>query len=97
MLLVLKWMIVSFFLTMSYKAVLRASMMKIEYEKPIDNLDDLLVSNMKFLVAGDTNTRPLLEADPRMKVRELFKKNQVEYFKFGTGVGVDSIEWLEEG
>ena len=57
-------------------------------------MNHLLVANMKFLVAGDTNTRPLLEADPRMKVRELFKKNRVEYYNFGTGVG---MEWLQEG
>ena len=69
-------------------------MMKIEYEKPIDNLDDLLLSNMKVIVAGDTNLRQLFEADPRIQVRELFKKNRVEYYNHGTGVG---IQWVQEG
>ena len=91
----MKWLTVGYILSLSYKAVLRPILMTAEYEKSIDNLDDLLASNMKLFVGSGLGH--MIGSDPRMKVRELFKKNQVEYFKFGTGVGVDSIEWLEEG
>ena len=37
---VFKWMIVGFFLTVSYKSVLRAMMMKISYENTIDDIDE---------------------------------------------------------
>ena len=85
--LVLKWMIVGAFLTMSYKAVLRAMMMKIDYEKPIDTLHDLVNSTMKLLVPGDSPgdiLRQRVELDPRPQLIELRKTKRVEYFSQGT-------------
>ena len=79
--LVFKWLIVGVFLTMSYKAVFRSMMMKIDYEKTIDTLDDLLQSDMKLLVAGDTILRQFVDADSKFK--ELREKERVEYYLHG--------------
>ena len=92
--LVVKWLTVGYILSLSYKAVLRPILMTTEYEKSIDNLDDLLASNKKLFAAIDAGFGEMIGSDPRMKVRELFKKNQVEYYTFGTGV---RLEWLWEG
>ena len=92
-LLVFKWMIVGFFLTMSYKAVLRAMLMKIEYDKPIDTLDDMLKSEKKLLVAADTPYKAYMEGNPLPKVRELYKKEQIVYYNWGTG----TLEWIDKG
>ena len=92
-LLVFKWMIVGFFLTMSYKAVLRAMMMKIEYDKPIDTLDDMLKSEKKLLVSADTPLKAYMEGNPLQKVRELYEKEQIVYYNWGTG----TQEWIDKG
>ena len=86
LLLVLKWIVVGYFLTMSYRAVLRSQMMTKEYEKPIDTLDDMIESDINLLAAGDTLLRQYLEGDPRPKVRKLREKQKIEYFEFGSGM-----------
>ena len=80
--LVLKWTLVGFFLTISYKSVLRAILMKAEYDDTIDTIDDMLQSDRQFIVAGDTGLRQLVETDPRAKVKALAK--EVEYYNMGT-------------
>ena len=82
-LIVLKWMLVGFMLTISYKSVLRAMLMKIYYEKPIDSIDDMLASDRTFMVSKDGIFPALLAADPRMKVKELSER--VIFYGHGTG------------
>ena len=89
-LLVLKWSLLGFLLTISYKSVLRAMMMKVEYENTIDTIDDMLLSERKLFVAGDTQLRYLVEGDPRMKVKQLVK--QVEYYSHGTSGQTTDLE-----
>ena len=91
--LVFQWMVVAYTLSISYKAVLRPIMMKIEYEDTIDTLDDMLESGMKLLLAGDSQLPFFMEADPRAQVKELLNTNRVEYFIFGTTVP----KWVDEG
>ena len=91
--LVFKWLIVGVFLTMSYKAVFRSMMMKIDYEKTIDTLDDLLQSDMKLLVAGDTPIRMFVEADPKQQFIELKDKDRVVYYLHGT---TRAKQWVYE-
>ena len=81
-LLVLKWTVLGFLLTISYKSVLRANFMKTEYDDTIDTIDDMLKSDRQFMVAGDTLLKHLLESDPRDKVEILAKG--VEYYDYGT-------------
>ena len=80
--LVLKWTILGFFLTISYKSVLRAILMKTEYDDTIDTIDDMLRSDRQFVVAGDTGLRQMVETDPRTKVKALAK--EVEFYNQGT-------------
>ena len=80
--LVLKWTILGFFLTISYKSVLRAILMKAEYDDTIDTIDDMLRSDRQFVVAGDTGLRQMVETDPRTKVKALAK--EVEFYNQGT-------------
>ena len=81
-LLVLKWTLLGFLLSISYKSVLRAMMMKVDYDEPIETIDDVLQSDRKFLAQGDTYQRFLLMRDPRPKVQQLARK--VEWYEFGT-------------
>ena len=90
-LIVLKWTVLGFLLTISYKSVLRAMMMKQEYEDTIDTIDDVLLSERQLMVAKGTRIKYLLEADPRIQIKKLLKK--VEYFEFGS----KAPEWIYKG
>ena len=81
-LLVLKWMIVGFFLTISYKSVLRSILIKIDYEKPMDTIEDMVRSDMPIRLARDTILSMLLATDPRESVRSLAEK--IVFYEFGT-------------
>ena len=91
--LVLHWIIVGFILTLTYKAVLRGLLMNIEYEKPIDTVDDLLESEFNLLVPSDTPLKGFLEADPTQKIRQLYKKHKIKYYIYGRW----APGWVKEG
>ena len=82
-LIVFKWIIVGFLLTMSYKSVLRAMLMNVYYEETIDTIDDMLKSERSLMTPIDSSIPALLESDPRGKVKKL--AGRVTYFEFGTG------------
>ena len=86
----MKWMVVGFFFSISYKSVLRAMMIKIEYEKTIDTIDDMLQSEMPLMMASDVFFQYLLETDPRKKVKALSEK--IELSVYGTGTDVDGVD-----
>ena len=90
--LVLKWTLIGFLLSISYKSVLRAMMMKVDYDDTIETIDDMLQSDRKFLAAGDSYQRLLLMRDPRPKVQQLARK--VEWYKFGSQA---NPEWVVKG
>lgn len=89
--LVCAWMLAGFFLTISYKSVLRAMMMTIEYDQTIDSIDDMLMSEMPAVMMVDTSLKFLLETDPREKVQVLAKK--VVGYQFGNS----KPKWVDEG
>ena len=66
-------------------------MMTVEYENTIDTVDDVLQSDRKFMAAGDTAQKILLESDPRPDGKKLASK--VEYYNLGQG----APEWILEG
>ena len=78
-LLVLMWMLFGFLLTLSYKSVLRSNMIKMEYGKAIDTIDDVLESKLTVTTCGDCQMPASLATDPRAKVKEL--ANQFEFFQ----------------
>ena len=63
------WVVVGFFMTSSFKSVLRAKMMTIEYEPTIDTVDDVIKSELQVALAVDTSMKFRLETDPRQKVQ----------------------------
>ena len=68
-------------------------LMKIEYEKPIDTVEDLLKSEFKLYVPGDTPLKGFLEGNPSKKIRELYNKDKIEYYIYGTR----APEWVTKG
>ena len=87
----MKWIIVGFFLSISYKSVLRAMMIKIDYEKTVDTIDDMLQSEIPIKLASDTHIFKLLETDNRKKVISL--KEKIEFYLQGT----KSPDWIASG
>ena len=93
-LLIMKWMIVGFFFTMCYKSYMRAMMIKIDYEKTIDTIDDMLKSEIPIMMTNSSPTLPMLLAnDPRSKMKAL--ANKFEFYEMEDG-GI-SPDWIEKG
>ena len=67
-------------------------LMIIEYEKPIDTVEDMLQSEMNLYIPSDTPLKPFMEADPRKEVKELYARKKIRPFTYGTG----APEWLHE-
>ena len=88
----MKWACIGFLLTTFYRSVLLAHIVKIDYQKTIDTIDDVLQSEMPLLITKGTAMPFLLAADPRPKVIEL-RKN-IELFEYVNGVVPDWVhEW----
>ena len=88
-----KWIIVAFFLTISYKSVLLAMLMNIYYENTIDSVDDMLASDRSLVVASDAVTKILLLSDPREKVKIL--RDKTIFYEGGQGAkGLEDKEHL---
>ena len=78
-LLVLKWTVLGFVLTIGYKSVLRANMMKTEYDDTIDTIDDMLKSDKHLMLPTDVLiVQELVRTDPRKQVQTLAEN--AEYF-----------------
>ena len=73
------WLIFGFVMTNSYRSLLRANMIKVDYKQAIDTIDDVLQSKIKVTTCGDCNMPEKLKTDPRQKVKELTK--QFEFFQ----------------
>ena len=72
--LVAAWLVLGYLITMSYKSVLRASLVSIHYEKPMETLEDLLVTDRKILMMANTSTEIMMRTDPRPNMQQLAKK-----------------------
>ena len=92
-LLLMKWMVVGFFFTMCYKSYMRAMMIKIDYEKTIDTIDDMLKSEIPIMMTNSTTLPMLLANDPRSKMKAL--ANKFEFYEMEDG-GI-SPDWIEKG
>ena len=87
---VFTWVVVGFLMTSSFKSVLRAKMMTIEYEPTIDTVDDAIKSELPAAMAVDTSMKFRLKTDPRQKMQELAK--QVKGYKLA-----ENPKWVMEG
>ena len=62
--LLLMWLIVGCFISMSYRSVLLASMVSSEFAETIDTIEDTLHSGLPYYVAGNSGGPVLLNGDP---------------------------------
>ena len=93
--LILKWAMIGFLFTISYKSVLLSTMINIEYEKPLDTVEDILRSDKPLFIESTSGIVNLLKSDPRGKMKELAKKAssyETEVTEKGNGP-----VWLQEG
>ena len=72
-LIVLKWAMIGFLLTISYKSVLLSKLLNIEYEKGLDSIDDVLRSKKPVVLEEGTGLMNLMKHDPREKVKDISK------------------------
>ena len=86
-LIVFKWVVVGFLLTTMYKSILLSIMTKIYHEETIDTLDDMLASERRLWVAGDSLLPVLMKYDPRAKVQKL--ANRITFYNAGRGTRED--------
>ena len=70
---VLKWAMIGFLLTISYKSVLLSKLLNIEYEKGFDSIDDVLRSKKPVVLDVATGMVNLMKSDPRENVKEIGK------------------------
>ena len=88
----LKWAVIGFLLTISYKSVLLSNLINIEYEKGLDSVDDVLRSNKPVVLDGASADINLMQSDPREKVREIGKR--IKQYKFEKGA---APMWVVKG
>ena len=93
--LILKWAMIGFLFTIGYKSVLLSTMINIEYEKPLDTVEDILRSDKPLFIESTSGIVNLLKSDPRGKMKELAKKAssyETEVTEKGNGP-----VWIQEG
>ena len=89
--LVLKWTVLGFLLTISYKSVLRAIMMKTEYDDTIDTIDDMLKSDKQLILPSDVALlSDLVKYDPRKQVQTLYEN--AEFYIQGKITPISVVE-----
>ena len=93
--LILKWAMTGFLLTISYKSVLLANIINIEYEKGYNTVEDVLGSNKPVWIDGTSGIATLLKTDPRGKVQRLAKK--ARYFETEITEKGIAPRWISEG
>ena len=79
--LLIVWLVAGFCITILYKSTLSAELAITEYLKPIDTVEDALLSGMPFYLYGGSTYHETLHDDPRASVR-ILAENQLQLFDF---------------
>ena len=79
-LLLIVWLFVAYTLTLSYKEVLVANLVNVEYANTIDNFDDVFDSGKPIGLPENTLLPYLMFNDPRESAKALLDK--IVYFNF---------------
>ena len=66
-----------YYLTMGYKSTLLSTLTSIEYESPIDDLQDLEQSGVPLVIGKNTPSHPVIASDPRPIMRRIYKKSNI--------------------
>ena len=90
--LVLIWIVSGFLLSISYKSVLRSNLIHIQYENPIDSVEDLLKTDLKVFVGATGAMAKLMAGDRRQKMIEMNRR--VKHYTVENGV---RPPWISKG
>ena len=90
--LVLIWIVSGFLLSISYKSVLRSNLIHIQYENPIDSVEDLLKTNLKVFVDATSAITKFLSGDRRQSMIEM--KKRVKHYTVQEGY---RPAWISKG
>ena len=90
--LLLKWLLVTFFITMSYKQVLLANLVDIGYEETIETLDELVNSGKPLVGQQNVGVPIIMAMDPRTSVKKLLAERMLWYNFTG-----QTPKWIQEG
>ena len=90
--LVLIWIVSGFLLSISYKSVLRSNLIHIQYEHPIDSVEDLLKTDLQVFVGASGAMPKLMAGDRRQKMIEMNRR--VKHYKVENGV---RPSWISKG
>ena len=90
--LVLIWIVAGFLLSISYKSVLRSNLIHIQYENPIDSVEDLLKTDLPVFVGASGAMAKLMAGDRRQKMIEMNRR--VKHYKVENGV---RPPWIPKG
>lgn len=71
-LLITIWMIVGFLISSGFKSVLLSTLVSIEYERPIDTIDDLIETDMPIYMEWETMEMFMINS--RNSIQELRKR-----------------------
>ena len=72
-LLIMVWLLTGFLVTSGYKSVFLSTLVSIEYERPIDTIQDMLLTEKPIIV--DTSIKQIyISNDPRNSIKELDAK-----------------------
>ncbi len=71
------WLLMGYILGQSYRANLKASLVAIDYEKPINSATDLIKYKIPLGVAKDSSTYGILAETKSPLLKEVFEKNVI--------------------
>ena len=84
------WMVLAWLLSVSYTSVLLSKLVSLEYEKPIDTVQDLLNSNKPIYAHPSVSF--ILKNDVRERVRQIAKKVTPETYNSKGQIKKDTME-----
>ena len=93
--LLVKWLVLGFCLTLCYKSVLLSNMVDIGFEKTIDTVEDALDSGKLFVVPENTDVPSKIHESNRTNVRKL--ANQMKLFNMSFGSRKQFPQWAYDG
>ena len=98
--LVMIWLLAGFLLTISYKSVLRSNLIYVQYEKPIDSVEEFLKTDKQIYLDGTSALVNMMAGDRRQKMIEMNKR--IKHYKAEGGSENQNSEklvpsWISKG
>ena len=94
------WLLAGFLLTISYKSVLRSNLIYVQYEKPIDSVEEFLKTDKQIYLDGTSAMVNMMAGDRRQKMIEMNKR--IKHYKAEGGSENQNSEklvpsWISKG